>query len=128
DMKEHGVANAKSMLVQSTGWLALIDKPTYYHMVQYIKFYLINTVYEYKMEDDLIGVQTDCLFYRVSERTETTYKDLTDPTVTLSSEKSSLGTYKFQRVRSEEIIKNKARMVLKDGDQRELHAENHETD
>jgi hypothetical protein len=128
DMKEHGVSNAKSMLVQATGWLALIDRPTYYHMVQYVKYYLMSTVYDYNMADDLIGVQTDCIFYRVSERTETTYKDLTDPMVTLSNESSTLGTYKFQRVRSEEIIKNKARMVLKDGDQRELHAENTETD
>ena len=115
DQKEHGSPNAKNMLVQSTGWLALIDKPTYYHMVQYIKYYLLWTVYGFKLEEDLIGIQTDCIFYRVSEKTEVAYNVLTDKALSLSKENSTMGTYKFQRVRSEDIIKNKARMVLKDG-------------
>lgn len=116
DMKEEGSGNAKNMLVQSTGWLALIDKPTYYHMVQYVKFYLLETVYNFHLENDLIGIQTDCIFYRVSERTEKIFEDLIVETITISlSPNSTLGTYKFQRVRSEDIIKNKARLVLKDG-------------
>ena len=67
-MKEHGNKNAKNMLVQSTGWLSLIDRPTYYHMVQYIKFYLLQTTYDYQLQDDNVGVQTDCLFIRVTEQ------------------------------------------------------------
>lgn len=117
DMKEDGSSDAKKMLVQSTGWLALIDKPTYYHMVQYIKYYLLYIVYNFRLEHDLIGVQTDCIFYRVSERTDKTFEDLVKQTITLSgSPNSTLGTFKHQRVRSEDIIKNKARLVLKDGE------------
>ena len=115
EMKEAGTANAKNMLVQSTGWLALIDKPTYYHMIQYIKYYLLWTIYTYGLENDLIGIQTDCIFYRVTERTELTYEELTRETITLSKERSTMGRYKFQRVKSEEIIKHRARLVLKDG-------------
>lgn len=115
EMKEAGQKTAKNMLVESTGWLSHIDKPTYYHMIQYVKYYLLWTIYAYQLEQDLIGIQTDCIFYRVNERTEMTYAELTKETVTLSKERSTLGTYKFQRVKSEEIIKHKARLVLKDG-------------
>lgn len=115
EMKEEGDANAKSMLVQSTGWLSIIDKPTYYHMVQYIKFYLLKTVYDYGLEDELIGVQTDCIFYRVTDETFEMPNIIQGFNLTLSHEESTLGTYKFQRVRSDEIITNKARVVLKDG-------------
>ena len=113
--KEDGSKNAKNMLVQSTGWLALIDKPTYYHMVQYIKFYLLKTVYNLGLDQDLIGVQTDCLFYRVSERTELTIDEIRQSHLTLSNQHSSIGTYTHVRVKSEDIIKNKARLVLKNG-------------
>lgn len=116
EMKEAGVANAKNMLVQSTGWLALIDKPTYYHMVQYVKFYELMTVYDNNLEEDLVGIQTDCIFYRVTQYNEKTFELLIDPSVTMSNERSTIGTYKFQRVKADEIIKNKARLVLKDGE------------
>lgn len=115
EYKEDGSENAKKMLVQSTGWLALIDKPTYYHMVQYVKLYLLNTVYDLELENDLIGVQTDCLFYRVTERTKMTIDQIRDMHLTLSNQRSTMGTFSHVRVKSEDIIKNKARLVLKDG-------------
>lgn len=115
EMKEEGSTNAKGMLVQSTGWLSIIDKPTYYHMVQYIKFYLLETVYQYDLQDELIGVQTDCIFYRVTEKTKGVPEQVFHDHITMSHEDSTLGTYKFQRVASQEIIANKARVVLKDG-------------
>lgn len=113
--KEDGKGSAKAMLVQSTGWLALIDKPTYYHMVQYIKYHLMWTVYEFNLQDDLIGVQTDCLFYRVNERTEMQFNYICDKSISLSQEKSTMGTFSFKRVAFDEIITNRARVVLKDG-------------
>jgi hypothetical protein len=115
EQKEDGSENAKNILVQSTGWLSLIDKPTYYHMVQYVKFYLIKTVFDFGLENDLIGIQTDCIFYRVSEHTGMTINEIKKIGITLSNQRSSIGTFKHQRVRSEDIIKNKARLVLKDG-------------
>lgn len=113
--KEDGDPNAKSMLVESTGWLSIIDKPTYYHMVQYIKYYLLKTVYDFDLSDHLIGVQTDCIFYHVTDDTRDIPKIIHDIGLTLSHEQSTLGTYKFQRVRYDEIITNKARVVLKNG-------------
>jgi hypothetical protein len=115
EMKEDGSANAKGMLVQSTGWLSIIDKPTYYHMVQYIKFYLLETVYQYDLQDELIGVQTDCIFYRVTEDTRNVPQLVYHDQVSMSHEASTLGTYKFQRVAAQDVITNKARVVLKDG-------------
>lgn len=114
--KEDGSRNAKNMLVQSTGWLALIDKPTYYHMVQFIKFYLLKTAYLYKIEDEIVGVQTDCIFYRETDQNTMTFQLIIEDRISLSGEaNSTLGTYKIQRVHSDEIITNKARVVLKDG-------------
>jgi len=69
-LKEEGVKEAKLMLVQSTGWLSIIDRPSYYHMVQFIKFYLMKTGIEYDFFDDIFGTQTDCLFYPINERTK----------------------------------------------------------
>ena len=113
--KEDGSKNAKGMLVQSTGWLALIDKPTYYHMVQYVKYYLLMTVYKYSLSQDLIGVQTDCIFYRVTDDTMAVPHFIYQDRLSMSHEQSTIGTYKIQRVSSEEIIANKARVVLKNG-------------
>jgi len=113
--KESGNKNAKNMLVQSTGWLSLIDKPTYYHMVQYIKYHLLKTVYDNKIEDDLIGIQTDCLFFRVTELTNEVHIMIQEQNVSVAKRLSSIGTYTFQRVRYDDIITNKARVVLKDG-------------
>jgi len=111
--KEDGSKESKMMLVQSTGWLSLIDRPTYYHMVQYIKFYLLETIYNHKLEDDLIGVQTDCLFYRVTEQNDNIFRYIKN--MSLSGKKSSIGTYSFKRVPSDDIITNRARVVLKNG-------------
>jgi hypothetical protein len=113
--KEDGSKNAKNMLVQSTGWLSLIDKPTYYHMVQYIKFHLLKTVYDHKIEDDLLGIQTDCMFFRVTPETDYVHDMIQYEGVTVAEKLSSIGTFTFQRVQSTEIIANKARVVLKDG-------------
>lgn len=113
EQKEQGSTNAKNMLVQSTGWLSLIDKPTYYHMVQYIKFHMLETTYNYEIEKDLIGIQTDCLFFVVNERTEMVYELIKDDDVSIAHRMSSIGTFTHQRVHFDEIITNKARVVLK---------------
>lgn len=112
-MKEHGNKNAKNMLVQSTGWLSIIDKPTYYHMVQYIKFYLLKTLYDYELQDDNVGVQTDCLFIRVTETSESKLQSLRNDNLSLAQKPSTIGTYTFERVNFDDIIANKARVVLK---------------
>ena len=111
--KELGSKEAKNMLVQSTGWLSLIDKPTYYHMIQYIKYHILKTVYDNQIENDLIGVQTDCVFFRVSSITEQVHKIIMDNKTSVANKPGTIGTYTHQRVKSEDIITNKARMVLK---------------
>jgi len=111
--KEHGSKNAKNMLVQSTGWLSLIDRPTYYHMVQYIKFHMLESVYNYELEEELVGIQTDCLFFVVNERTEFIHETIQNDRVSIAHRKSSIGTFTHQRVHYTEIITNKARVVLK---------------
>lgn len=113
EMKEAGSKDAKDMLVQSTGWLSIIDRPTYYHMIQYIKFYLLETLYNYNLFDDNIGVQTDCLFIRVTAENESNLQQLREDNISLAQKPSSIGTYTFKRVDSEDIIANKARVVLK---------------
>lgn len=112
-MKELGVKEAKLMLVQSTGWLSIIDKPTYYHMVQFIKFYLMETAYRYGFENDIFGNQTDCILYRVCERTKDVYENILKDKLSLGQKQSSIGTYTFQFVDYDELIVNKARVVLK---------------
>jgi len=111
--KEHGSKNAKNMLVQSTGWLSLIDRPTYYHMVQYIKFHMLKTIYDYEIENELIGIQTDCLFFVVTEKTEEVAKHIQENEVSIAHRNSSIGTFTHQRVQYQELITNKARVVLK---------------
>ena len=112
-MKEAGSVDAKNMLVQSTGWLSIIDKPTYYHMIQYIKYHLLRTCHDYDIGDDLVGVQTDCIFFRVTERTEMIADQIMSDRVSVANKKSSIGTYTSQRVNYDDIIANKARVVLK---------------
>ena len=112
-MKELGVAEAKLMLVQSTGWLSIIDKPTYYHMVQYIKFYQMETALTYGFFDEVFGEQTDCLLYPINERTAHVYDDIQRDKLSLAQKKSSIGTYTFQFVDFDDLIVNKARVVLK---------------
>lgn len=111
--KEMGSTEAKLMLVQSTGWLSIIDRPTYYHMVQYIKYYLMDTLFKYKLYDDNIGVQTDCLFIRVTDENESRLEQLRNDHLSLAQRPSSIGTYTFNRVNFDDIIANKARVVLK---------------
>jgi len=105
--------HAKNMLVQSTGWLSLIDRPTYYHMVQYIKFHMLKTIYDYEIENELIGIQTDCLFFVVTEKTEEVAKHIQENEVSIAHRNSSIGTFTHQRVQYQELITNKARVVLK---------------
>jgi hypothetical protein len=113
-MKELGVKEAKLMLVQSTGWLSIIDKPTYYHMVQYIKFYLMETAYKYGFENDIFGNQTDCILYRVCERTKDVHNQIINDKLSLGQRTSSIGTYTIQFVDYDDLVVNKARVVLKD--------------
>jgi len=112
-LKELGVLEAKMMLVQATGWLSIIDKPTYYHMVQYIKFYLMETAYKYGFEDEIFGNQTDCILYRVTEETEDVYDRIKNDKLSLGQRSSSIGTYTFQFVDYDELVVNPARVVLK---------------
>lgn len=112
-LKEEGVKEAKLMLVQSTGWLSIIDRPTYYHMVQYIKFYLMNTGLEYDFFDDIFGTQTDCLFYPINERTKDVHERIQNDKLSLANKPSSIGTYTFKFVNYDDLIINKARVVLK---------------
>ena len=111
EMKEYGIKKAKMMLVQSTGWLSLIDKPTYYHMVQYIKYHLLKTIYDYGIEDNIVGVQTDCLFFKSVDGIPET---IMNNKVTVSGKESSIGTYTHKRVYHTEIETMKARVILKD--------------
>jgi len=113
--KESGNKNAKNMLVQSTGWLSLIDKPTYYHMVQYIKYHLLKTIYDNQIEDELVGIQTDCMFFKVTDLTNEVHQMITDENVSVANRLSSIGQFTFQRVHYDDIVTNKARVVLKDG-------------
>jgi hypothetical protein len=112
EMKESGVKKAKLMLVQSTGWLSIIDKPTYYHMVQYIKWYLLKSIYDYGLEDDYFGVQTDCMFVRVTEENDPILQWMFENN-TLANKISTIGNWTSQRVNYDEIITNQARVVLK---------------
>ena len=113
EAKERGSKNAKNMLVQSTGWLSLVDRPTYYHMVQYIKYFQLKMVIDYDLLDDNFGCQTDCTFFRVTERTKEILKQIREDNINLANKNSTIGTLSFQRVNFDEIIANKARVVLK---------------
>ena len=112
-LKELGVLEAKLMLVQATGWLSIIDKPTYYHMVQYIKFYLMETAYKYGFQSEIFGNQTDCILYRVTDETKDVYDQIQRDKLSLGQKSSSIGTYTFQFVNYDDLIVNKARVVLK---------------
>lgn len=112
--KEWGSKAAKKMLVQSTGWLSIIDKPTYYHMLQYIKYFLLETVYNYGLEHDIVGVQTDCLFIRVNTRTQGKAQQIMNDRMSVANKKlSTIGRFTHQRVNYDEIITKTARVVLK---------------
>ena len=112
-IKESGIPMAKQELNAATGWLSLIDRPTYYHMVQYIKFWLLETVYKYRLQDDLIGIQTDCLYYRINETTKDVMTSIMKDKLTLSNERSTMGTYKFELVKEDDLIIKTQRMVIK---------------
>jgi len=112
EMKEFGVKKAKMMLVQSTGWLSIIDRPTYYHMVQYIKFYLLKNIYDHNLQDDYFGIQTDCMFVRVTEQNDDILKWIFD-NISLAQKKSTIGQWTSQRVNAEDIVAKNARVVLK---------------
>ena len=113
-MKENGLETAKTELNASTGWLSHIDKPTYYHMVQYIKFFMLEVAYEYGILYDTFGVQTDCLFYRINENTKDAERLIKNDRVSLSNEASSMGTFKFTKITKEDILTTTARVVVKE--------------
>lgn len=113
-MKENGLDTAKTELNTATGWLALIDRPTYFHMVQYIKLFLLDTAYEYGLLYDTFGVQTDCLFYRINENTKDAQRLIKNDKVSLSGEASTMGTFKFTEIRKEDILTSTARVVVKE--------------
>jgi len=111
-MKEHGIKKAKMMLVQSTGWLSIIDKPTYYHMVQYIKYYQLATIYDYGLENDYVGVQTDCTLFRVTEENKDILEWINENN-SLGQKASTIGNWTSQIVNYEDLIINQARVVLR---------------
>ena len=116
EAKQYGSKKAKKMLVQSTGWLSIIDKPTYYAMIQYIKFQLLEAIYKNNLENDCFGVQTDCIFYRVTPENQFVFKELTNANKwNIANKLSSIGTFKHERVNYEDVITHKARVVMKDG-------------
>ena len=112
-MKELGVAEAKMQLVQSTGWLSIIDKSTYYHMVQYIKFYLMETAMKYGFFNDIVGNQTDCILYHLNERTKNVIDEIENDNLSLGQQRSSIGKYTYQVVDYSDLKINDARIVLK---------------
>ncbi len=111
-MKEYGVKKAKMMLVQSTGWLSLIDKPTYYHMVQYIKYYQLATIYDNNLENDYIGVQTDCTLFRITDENKNVLEAITKND-SLAHKQSTIGNWTSTIVNYEDLKINNARVVLK---------------
>lgn len=113
-LKENGLETAKTELNASTGWLANIDRPTYFHMVQYIKFFMLEVAYQYGLIYDVFGVQTDCLFYRINENTKDAQRLIQFDKVTLSGETSTMGTFKFTECRKEDILTSTARVVVKE--------------
>lgn len=112
-IKESGIPMGKLELNMATGWLSLIDKPTYYHMVQYVKFWLLETVSRYHLADKLLGIQTDCLYYLIDDNTKAVMSLIMRDNLTLSNERSSMGTYKFEKVTSKELQISTQRMVVK---------------
>ena len=111
-LKEQGVETAKTELNASTGWLSRIDKPTYYHMIQYIKYFLLETAYNYGLQYDIIGVQTDCLIYRLNENTEDFERLIKMDKVTLSNEQSTMGTYKFTKLKPHQLFASQRRIIV----------------
>ena len=80
-----------------------------------IKFHLLETVYNYGLEHDIVGVQTDCLFIRVNTRTENAAEQIIKDKVSAANiALSTIGTYTHKRVNYDEIITKTARVVLKD--------------
>ena len=72
-------------------------------MVQYVKFWLLETVSRYKLKDELLGIQTDCIYYRLVESTQSVMPSIMKDGLTLSNERSTMGTYKFEKVTREEL-------------------------
>lgn len=113
EQKEKGSKEAKLELTASTGWLALIDRPSYFHMVQYIKWFLLETIYTYGLMYDVIGSQTDSILYRLNERTLDAFKQMNYDKLTLSNERTSMGTYKLEVVKKDDLIITRKRVVKK---------------
>lgn len=112
--KEMGDPDAKNMLVQSTGWLSVVDKTIYYHMVQYIKFQMLEIAHKYRLWGEIVGVQTDCIFYRITETNAHVAGEIKKESERIMKEQnSSIGTYKVMIVPADEVVTIKRRVVLK---------------
>lgn len=66
----HHNAIAKNIVNSSMGWRALLDKSSFYHMVQYVKYQLLDFAMTNGIMDNVIGVATDCLVIQVTEENE----------------------------------------------------------
>lgn len=65
--KENGDKTKKQMLNESTGWLSRIDKPTYYHMVQTVKFMIMKLSIDNRLDDDMVSVMTDGCYIKITD-------------------------------------------------------------
>jgi len=61
---------AKNIVNSSMGWRSLLDKSSFYHMVQFVKFQLLDFAFKNGITDDLIGVATDALVIQVTDDNE----------------------------------------------------------
>ena len=82
-------------------------------MVQFIKFYLMKTGLEYGFFDEIFGTQTDCLFYPINENTKDLHERIQSDKLSLANKLSSIGTYTFKFVNYDDLVINKARVVVK---------------
>lgn len=112
-LKEAGMSSAKAELVQSTGWLSHVDRTTYYHMIQYVKYWLLMITDKYGLWDHLIGVQTDCIFYINDKETRFVEAEIQADALSLANNESMLGRLKFETVASSEIMTYNRRVVKK---------------
>jgi hypothetical protein len=66
----HKNAIAKNIVNSSMGWRALLDKSSFYHMVQFVKYQLLDFSFKNGIMDDVIGVATDALVIRITKENE----------------------------------------------------------
>jgi hypothetical protein len=69
---------AKNIVNSSMGWRSLLDKASFYHMVQYVKYQLLDFAMKNGIMDNVIGVATDCLVIQLTEENESRMIDAPD--------------------------------------------------